>query len=139
MPKITGMLQTDRSLARVCFPSDRHRLPGQQFYLMCWLEKTPLADKIEQAVPSKKALLPHTDSYFRSFDMNLPDYYLIKEWEREFDQVVRDGNLPRTSSIRRFNRELWRGMMGTRPYPAQLSGLDLRHNREQILAPYYDW
>jgi DNA-binding beta-propeller fold protein YncE len=32
-----------------------------------------------------------------------------------------------------FNRVLWRGMMGSQPYPSESSGVDLRENREQLL------
>ena len=35
-----------------------------------------------------------------------------------------------------YNRILWKGMMGDRPYPAGPTGLDLRHNREKLLASY---
>jgi DNA-binding beta-propeller fold protein YncE len=35
-----------------------------------------------------------------------------------------------------FNRILWKGMMGSRPYPATPTGLDLRQNRAQLLAHY---
>lgn len=35
-----------------------------------------------------------------------------------------------------FNRVLWRGLMGDRPYPAGANGKDLRQNRAQILARY---
>src|SRR5262249_13294231 len=33
----------------------------------------------------------------------------------------------------RFNRELWKGMMGTKPYPEFRSGKNLRENREVLL------
>jgi hypothetical protein len=36
----------------------------------------------------------------------------------------------------RFNRVLWKGLMGNRPYPAGQSGLDLRQNRDKLLALY---
>ena len=36
----------------------------------------------------------------------------------------------------RFNRELWKGIMGSRPYPLERSGQDLRQNREAQLAAY---
>jgi YVTN family beta-propeller protein len=36
----------------------------------------------------------------------------------------------------RFNRELWKGIMGSRPYPLERSGKDLRENREVLLAAY---
>ena len=35
-----------------------------------------------------------------------------------------------------FNRILWKGMMGNRPYPSRPSGKDLSQNREQLLARY---
>ncbi|MGB7549629.1 MAG: putative Ig domain-containing protein [Terracidiphilus sp.] len=35
-----------------------------------------------------------------------------------------------------FNRVLWKGLMGNQPYPAAPTGLDLRHNREKLLAGY---
>jgi hypothetical protein len=35
-----------------------------------------------------------------------------------------------------FNHILWQGLMGTRPYPATASGLDLRTNRDELLAHY---
>ncbi|MBZ5666090.1 MAG: phosphoesterase [Acidobacteriia bacterium] len=33
----------------------------------------------------------------------------------------------------KFNRVIWEGLMGDRPYPTQRSGVDLRQNREQLL------
>jgi DNA-binding beta-propeller fold protein YncE len=36
----------------------------------------------------------------------------------------------------RFNRELWKGMMGNRPYPQTRSGKNLRENRDALLAPH---
>jgi hypothetical protein len=35
-----------------------------------------------------------------------------------------------------FNRVLWKGIMGNKPYPAAPTGLDLSQNREQLLARY---
>ena len=35
-----------------------------------------------------------------------------------------------------FNRILWKGMMGNRPYPSTPTGTDLRQNREELLARY---
>ena len=34
-----------------------------------------------------------------------------------------------------FNRILWKGMMGRKPYPTAPTGADLRSNREALLAP----
>jgi DNA-binding beta-propeller fold protein YncE len=36
----------------------------------------------------------------------------------------------------RFNRELWRGLMGNRPYPVIRSGQDLRNGRAELLATF---
>ncbi len=36
-----------------------------------------------------------------------------------------------------FNRILWQGLMGSKPYPATPSGLDLRANRAELLARYH--
>jgi DNA-binding beta-propeller fold protein YncE len=36
----------------------------------------------------------------------------------------------------RYNRILWTGLMGNTPYPAAPTGLDLRQNREELLARY---
>jgi hypothetical protein len=35
-----------------------------------------------------------------------------------------------------FNRILWKGLMGNRPYPSRPTGKNLRLNREQLLARY---
>jgi DNA-binding beta-propeller fold protein YncE len=35
-----------------------------------------------------------------------------------------------------YNRILWKGLMGKTPYPAVSTGLDLRQNREELLARY---
>jgi DNA-binding beta-propeller fold protein YncE len=35
-----------------------------------------------------------------------------------------------------FNRILWKGLMGNKPYPAATTGMDLRRNREDLLARY---
>jgi DNA-binding beta-propeller fold protein YncE len=35
-----------------------------------------------------------------------------------------------------FNRILWKGMMGDKPYPAAPSGKDLRQNRDKLLSDY---
>ena len=37
----------------------------------------------------------------------------------------------------RYNRILWKGMMGNKPYPAAPTGMDLRQNREELLARYH--
>jgi len=36
-----------------------------------------------------------------------------------------------------FNRILWKGLMGAKPYPAAPTGIDLRQNRGKLLANYW--
>ncbi|WP_198419377.1 beta-propeller fold lactonase family protein [Geomonas terrae] len=36
----------------------------------------------------------------------------------------------------RYNRVLWKGLMGERPYPAKPTGKNLRHNRKELLSRY---
>jgi DNA-binding beta-propeller fold protein YncE len=58
----------------------------------------PLRDPFSAGVvvsrATKPSLQPNTDPYYRGWDMNIPDYWLFKEWEREFDGYVAKGNLP---------------------------------------------
>jgi hypothetical protein len=35
-----------------------------------------------------------------------------------------------------YNRILWKGLMGNKPYPAAPTGIDLRQDREELLARY---
>lgn len=60
----------------------------------------PYAAGVEQTVATKQALAPHTDTYFRGYDQNNADFYLYKEWEREFDAYVAKGELPNLSFVR---------------------------------------
>ena len=61
---------------------------------------SPFADNVLQAVPTKAALKDHTNLYFRGYDQDNADFYLFKEWEREFDQYATQGNLPNLSFVR---------------------------------------
>jgi hypothetical protein len=61
---------------------------------------TPFSDHMPQIEPTKAALRAHTDVYFRGYDQDHADYYLFKEWEREFDQYVAQGTLPNLSFVR---------------------------------------
>jgi hypothetical protein len=35
-----------------------------------------------------------------------------------------------------FNRILWEGLMGAKPYPSTATGQDLREHRQQLLESY---
>jgi DNA-binding beta-propeller fold protein YncE len=88
--------------------------------------KTPFADKIQQAFPTTKSLLNLTDLYFRSFDQNNADYYLFKEWEREFDQFVVGGNLPNLTLLRLPHDHF--GEFGTALYGLNTPALQIGDN-----------
>lgn len=60
----------------------------------------PFEQGIKQAVAFKQALKPYTDEYFRGYDQNNADFYLFKEWEREFDEFVQKKQLPNLSFVR---------------------------------------
>ena len=52
------------------------------------------------AFATKAELAPFTDPYYPGFDERLPDYWRFKEWEHEFDDYVRNGNLPALELMR---------------------------------------
>ena len=64
------------------------------------LERDPAAENVTVAVASNASLQGLTDPYFRGFDQRMPDYWRVKEWEREFDGFVKNGNLPNLELIR---------------------------------------
>jgi YVTN family beta-propeller protein len=53
-----------------------------------------------QFYPAKVSLRSVSDPYFRGFDQKNADFWLFKEWEREFDQDVKNGNLPTLQLVR---------------------------------------
>ena len=60
----------------------------------------PFTSGIVQSAPTKQALANVTDIYFRGFDQRNADFYLFKEWEREFDGYVASGDLPNLMLVR---------------------------------------
>lgn len=60
----------------------------------------PYATRTQVAWPTSPRLNPRTDIYFRGYDNAFPDIYREREWEREFDQFVGDGQLPALSLVR---------------------------------------
>jgi YVTN family beta-propeller protein len=64
------------------------------------VSRHPFAEGAVQFFPAKPALAEVSDPYFRTFDMNLPDYWLEKEWEREFDDYEAAGTLPALTLLR---------------------------------------
>jgi YVTN family beta-propeller protein len=53
-------------------------------------------------------------------------------------QVTKGMDFSREDHVdgQQFNRILWKGLMGEKPYPETPSGLDLRANRQQLLERY---
>ena len=47
------------------------------------ISPTPFADHLPQAVADQPALAGRTDIYFRGFDQNNADTYLVNEWQRD--------------------------------------------------------
>ena len=62
--------------------------------------RDPFASRTLVSFPTKAALQSITDPYFRGYDNKFPDFYRVKEWEREFDQFEKDGNLPNLEFVR---------------------------------------
>jgi YVTN family beta-propeller protein len=53
-----------------------------------------------QFFAAKPSLHHVSDPYFRGYDMKNADYWLFKEWEREFNAYVKNGNLPNLQLVR---------------------------------------
>ncbi len=64
------------------------------------LEHDPAAQGIAVFRPTKQALIPHTDPYYRGFDMLFPDFWRIREWQREFTAQDRAGEVPSLTLLR---------------------------------------
>ena len=45
------------------------------------------------------------DPYFRAYDQAYPDFWRFNEWNREFQQFVKDGNLPTLEMIRGLSHD----------------------------------
>lgn len=62
--------------------------------------RQPFAAAQVQFFPTKPSLQDHSDPYFRGYDQKNADFWLFKEWEREFEDYVRNGNLPALQLVR---------------------------------------
>ena len=63
-------------------------------------ERHPFENKLVVAYPTKAELFDRTDVYYRGFDQAFSDYWREAEWEREFDEFVKNNNLPSLSLVR---------------------------------------
>lgn len=96
-----GALRAKLTLRNYGFFIDllRYRLPdgipGQMLPV-----RDPRAERATVAFATNADLAPYTDPFYRGFDERLPDYWRLKEWEHEFDDYVRNGNLPALELMR---------------------------------------
>ncbi len=92
-------LASGKSIRNYGFYGDivRYFLPAPLFIP---ISRAPFDDGIVQFIPAKQALKPHTDVYFRGYDQKNADFWLFREWEREFDRFVAQGELPNLSFVR---------------------------------------
>ena len=68
--------------------------PSAPYPLYIPIVRDAFAQKVVQAVPTRKSLIGQTDPYFRGWDLDTPDQYRYEEWYREFSEYVKNGNLP---------------------------------------------
>jgi hypothetical protein len=64
------------------------------------LLEQPFLAGVTVSFPTKTALIPITDPYFRGYDNNFPDYWRVQEWAREFDLYESSGDLPALELVR---------------------------------------
>jgi DNA-binding beta-propeller fold protein YncE len=63
------------------------------------------------------------------------DWHNGKYWQKKLGDM--DYDEEDKLDTPRFNRELWKGIMGSTPYPVNRSGKDLRENRDALLGQYW--
>ncbi len=64
------------------------------------LLREPFAAEVPVFVATKAALAPVSDPYFRGFDMRFPDYWRIREWQRDFAALAARNALPPLMLVR---------------------------------------
>jgi DNA-binding beta-propeller fold protein YncE len=64
------------------------------------LSRDPFAEKLQVFFPTKASLAPHSDIYFRGFDMAFPDFWRVREWQREFAEQVANNAMPNLTLLR---------------------------------------
>jgi Phosphoesterase family len=96
-------LRAGLSIRNYGFYGDTSRYNAQRFNAengLIPLSRDPFADKLQVFFPTKASLAPHTDIYFRGFDMALPDFWRVREWQREFTRQVADNAMPNLTLLR---------------------------------------
>jgi YVTN family beta-propeller protein len=69
-------------------------VPSAGYPLYLPIVRDAFKQKVVQAVPGRPSLKGKTDLYYRGWDLNTPDQYRFEEWNREFTEYVKKGNLP---------------------------------------------
>jgi DNA-binding beta-propeller fold protein YncE len=80
------------------FGDDRVHEPNSPGYLPP--SRSAFAERALQFIANEEELRERSDPYFRTFDMRFPDYWNLREWEREFDGYAARGDLPALSLVR---------------------------------------
>ncbi len=65
---------------------------GAPLYLP--IDRYAYSHRRRQAIALRPALHDRLDTYYRGWDLNVPDVYRFEEWKREFDGFARTGTLP---------------------------------------------
>ena len=103
----------------------------------------PMAD-IFTTTPNKWSFTATPSAYLYDTDLPLPpqpDDLIVPQVTHNagyWAQVTKGMDFTAEDRVdpAEFNRILWKGLMGDKPYPATPSGKDLRQNREQLLERY---
>ncbi|MGB6384843.1 MAG: alkaline phosphatase family protein [Terriglobales bacterium] len=69
-------------------------VPSAGYPLYIPIVRDAFKQKVVQAVPGRPSLKGRTDLYYRGWDLNTPDQYRFEEWNREFNEYVKNGDLP---------------------------------------------
>jgi YVTN family beta-propeller protein len=56
--------------------------------------RNPYKTRTLQSAPSTPSIQRVTDRYYRAFDQIYPDIFRIEEWQREFTEFEKSGNMP---------------------------------------------
>jgi DNA-binding beta-propeller fold protein YncE len=62
--------------------------------------REPFKEKRQIFTAGDRLLAGRSDPYFRGFDMKLPDYWRVLEWQREYDEQEAAGTLPQLTLLR---------------------------------------
>jgi DNA-binding beta-propeller fold protein YncE len=97
-----GALRAGLSVRNYGFFIDltRYSLPAEFAQYSIPLLTRPFETKTQVSFPANATLRPLTDVYYRGYDNAFPDFYRVKEWDREVRARFASGNLPNLSLVR---------------------------------------